>query len=65
MLQYTGSIEEDFMVSFAVGYQNIFGEKISHELVEGGMEKLVNQENKEVSFRRVIFLISFFSLRFC
>jgi len=52
MLQYTGSIEEDFMVSFAVGYQNIFGEKISHELVEGGMEKLVNQENKEEFIER-------------
>ena len=36
------------MVTFAVGYQNIFGEKVSHDLVAGGSEILVTQDNKKV-----------------
>lgn len=40
------------MVTFEVGYQNIFGEKISHNLIEKGAEVLVTQDNKQVSMKQ-------------
>ena len=37
------------MVTFAVGFQDIFGEKISHDLIERGSDISVTQDNKHVS----------------
>lgn len=50
-MEYNGNIEEELVITFEVGYQDIFGEKISHNLIERGSEVLVTQDNKRVSLK--------------
>ncbi|XP_043268036.1 ubiquitin-protein ligase E3A [Venturia canescens] len=48
MLNYTGDdMAETFMQTFRVGYKDVFGTVLFHELRENGDEIYVNQENKE------------------
>lgn len=48
LLEYEGSDMEDvFMQTFKVGYQDAFGAFLSHELKSGGDNVFVNQSNKQ------------------
>ncbi|XP_061189216.1 ubiquitin-protein ligase E3A-like [Saccostrea echinata] len=48
MLEYEGEdIEDVFMQPFKVGYKDVFGCDLTHELKERGGEMHVNHENKE------------------
>ncbi|XP_044727584.1 ubiquitin-protein ligase E3A isoform X2 [Chrysoperla carnea] len=47
LLEYEGDdIEEVFMQTFKVSYQDVFGATITHELKQNGGDILVNQSNK-------------------
>lgn len=49
MLEYTDDDMEDvFMQTFKIGYQDVFGNNIFHELVENGDQVYVTQKNKQV-----------------
>ena len=37
-----------FMQTFNIGFEDVFGTTVSHNLVENGDEKSVTQENKQV-----------------
>lgn len=50
LLEYEDDdIEEVFMQTFKVSYQDVFGATITHELKQNGGDILVNQSNKHVS----------------
>lgn len=50
MLEYTESdLEEVFMQTFRISYQDVFGTIIHHDLKEDGDNINVTQENKHVS----------------
>lgn len=42
-------MEETFMQTFKICYQDVFGSVLFHELKEGGEEIYVSQDNKVVS----------------
>lgn len=47
MLDYTDSNMEDvFAQTFEIGYQDVFGSTLKHNLMEGGDQVMVNQMNK-------------------
>jgi len=46
ILEYEGDIESDIGTNFEVSYVDVFGDTVNHELVAGGKEKFVNQDNK-------------------
>ncbi|XP_013793236.1 ubiquitin-protein ligase E3A-like [Limulus polyphemus] len=49
LLDYQSSdIEDVFMQSFRITYQDVFGTLLTHDLKDNGEEILVNQENKQV-----------------
>lgn len=49
LLEYDGDDMEDvFMQSFRVGYQDVFGTSLTHDLKPGGDNVLVSQSNKKV-----------------
>lgn len=48
MLEYDGDDFEDvFMQTFKIGFHDIFGTSVSHELKEGGADITVTQDNKQ------------------
>lgn len=48
MLDYEGDDFEDiFMQPFKIGFHDIFGNSVSHELKDGGVDITVTQENKQ------------------
>lgn len=50
LLDYSGEdMEETFVQSFRISYQDVFGSVLSHDLRENGDSLLVNQDNKWVS----------------
>lgn len=50
LLEYEGDDMEDvFMQTFRVGYQDVFGTSLTHDLKPDGDNILVNQSNKQVS----------------
>lgn len=50
ILEYEGDDFEDvFMQPFKVGYKDVFGCDLTHELKEKGGEIYLSQENKKVS----------------
>ncbi|KAG0432736.1 hypothetical protein HPB47_020562, partial [Ixodes persulcatus] len=47
LLDYSGEdMEETFVQSFRISYQDVFGSVLSHDLKENGDSLLVNQDNK-------------------
>lgn len=49
MLDYEGDdMEEVFVQTFRICYQDVFGSTFFHELKEGGEQILVKQTNKKV-----------------
>uniref|UniRef100_A0A7S2ZHD4 HECT domain-containing protein n=1 Tax=Rhodosorus marinus TaxID=101924 RepID=A0A7S2ZHD4_9RHOD len=47
VLDYDGDDMEDVLcVTFTVPYESIYGERVEHELVEGGKDRFVTQQNK-------------------
>ena len=48
ILEYTGDIENDIMATFEVGYQDAFGQNLTHNLKENGSTIAVTHENKQV-----------------
>ncbi|CAL4096306.1 unnamed protein product, partial [Meganyctiphanes norvegica] len=62
LLEYEGSDMEDvFMQTFKVGYQDAFGASLSHELKPGGDNVFVNQSNKQ--FKKFVNLANINFLR--
>ena len=50
LLDYTeDDIEEVFMQTFQIGYKDVFGSTLTHDLKENGSQINVNQQNKHVS----------------
>ena len=54
LLDYTGDTENDFMLTFQfgtfqVGYQDVFGNELTHDLKENASQIYVTQDNKEVN----------------
>lgn len=47
ILEYTGDIENDIMATFEVGYQDAFGQNLTHNLKENGSTIAVTHENKQ------------------
>lgn len=48
LLSYEGdNIEDTFMQTFRISYQDVFGTVLTHDLKEGGDKILVNQQNKK------------------
>ena len=51
LLDYDGDdIEDVFMQSFSIGYKDVFGSDLSHDLKDRGGEVMVNQGNKQVCY---------------
>ncbi|KXJ10271.1 ubiquitin-protein ligase E3A [Exaiptasia diaphana] len=46
MLEYPGNVKEDFMCTFKIGYTDVFGSSLSHDLKENGGDIPVTNENK-------------------
>jgi hypothetical protein len=42
-------MEDTFMQTFRIGFRDIFGNSVHHDLQEGGAEIFVTQQNKRVS----------------
>jgi hypothetical protein len=42
-------MEDAFMQTFRIGFRDIFGNSVYHDLREGGAEIFVTQQNKRVS----------------
>ena len=49
MLVFEGNVEETFMQSFQIGYTDVFGATLTHNLKEGGSELMVNNDNRQVN----------------
>ena len=50
MLEYTGDDMEDvFMQTFQVGYTDVFGANLTHDLRPNGAQQPVNRGNVQVS----------------
>lgn len=48
MLDYhENDMEEVFMQTFKISYNNVFGELVEHELIPGGSDIVVGQQNKQ------------------
>ncbi|XP_065669331.1 ubiquitin-protein ligase E3A isoform X3 [Hydra vulgaris] len=47
LLSYNGNIKEDIMASFQISYSDMFGSTVSHELIEGGKDIEVTNQNRE------------------
>lgn len=51
LLEYNeNDVDEVFMQTFRISYQDVFGSIINYDLKEHGDEIVVTQENKYVSF---------------
>lgn len=49
MLEYDGDdLEEVFEQSFRIGYKDVFGTSLTHDLKDEGYNISVTQENKQV-----------------
>lgn len=48
MLEYPGNVKEDFMCTFKIGYTDVFGSSLSHDLKENGGDIPVTNENRVV-----------------
>jgi len=44
-----GDMEDMFMQTFRIGFTDIFGSSVHHDLREGGADIFVNQHNKKVT----------------
>eukprot|EP00794_Sanderia_malayensis_P007143 gene7143-7948_t len=47
MLQFEGDLENEVMTTFEVGYQDVFGQNLTHNLKENGSNIPVTQANKQ------------------
>jgi ubiquitin-protein ligase E3 A len=47
-MEFDGDIEETFMLNFRIGYKDVFGTNLTHDLKENGASIPVTQENKKV-----------------
>lgn len=60
MLDYDGADMEDlFMQTFQISYQDVFGNVVTHDLKENADQIYVNQDNKKVRVFNVLLLISY------
>lgn len=48
MLEYEGDVEETFLQSFHISYQDVFGNVITEDLKPGGSTVMVNNDNRKV-----------------
>ena len=48
LLDFEGDIEETFMLNFRIGYKDVFGSNLTHDLKEKGDTIPVTQQNKQV-----------------
>ena len=48
MLAFEGDIEDVFMQSFEISYQDVFGSTITHDLKENGSKVMVSAANRQV-----------------
>jgi ubiquitin-protein ligase E3 A len=49
MLDYDRNVENDFLCTFKIGYTDVFGSNLSHDLKENGGDIPVTNGNKKVS----------------
>ncbi|ELT89306.1 hypothetical protein CAPTEDRAFT_178426 [Capitella teleta] len=47
LMEYEGDVEETFMLNFRIGYKDVFGSNLTHELKENGASIPVTQENRK------------------
>ena len=47
-MDYEGDVESDLMCTFKIGYTDVFGSVLTHELKENGAEIPVTNENRLV-----------------
>lgn len=62
MLEYSDAdLEDVFMQTFKISYEDVFGSVIDHQLKENGDEIKVTQDNKYVSVFFLVFRMSMIS----
>lgn len=49
MLDFEGDVENTFLCSFAIGYTDVFGNALTHDLIENGKDIPVTNENRKVN----------------
>lgn len=48
LLEYTGNVEEDMMLTFQISHTDLFGNPILYDLKEQGDQIPVTKENRQV-----------------
>lgn len=58
MLEYPGDdFEEVFEQTFAISYQDVFGNTLTHDLKPGGADTPVTKQNRQVTSELLLFTI--------
>ena len=52
LLEYTGNVQEDMMLTFQISHKDLFGNPVLYDLKEHGDQIPINKENRQV--RRII-----------
>lgn len=54
-MDYTeDDIDEVFMQTFQIGYKDVFGSSLTHDLKENGNQINVTQQNKKVRYKFIV-----------
>lgn len=48
LLEYSGNVEEDMMLTFQISHTDLFGSPVLHDLKEQGDQIPVTKENRQV-----------------
>lgn len=48
LLEYTGNVEEDMMLTFQISHTDLFGNPVLYNLKEQGDQIAVTKENRQV-----------------
>lgn len=50
LLEYTGNVEEDMMLTFQISHTDLFGNPVLYDLKEQGDQIPVTKENRQVKY---------------